>query len=68
MTWEFTFIRDIVVRGSSISQMLDVFGGFLLYLGVIVLVFYVKFMRTSISWRREVIAKARRKAKWEEAT
>ena len=68
LTWEFKFIRDIVVRGSSISQMMDVFGGFLLYLGVIVLIFYVKFMRTSISWRREVIAKARRKAKWEEAT
>ncbi len=68
LTWEFNFVRDIVVRGTSITQMPEVFGGFFLYAGAVLLLFYVRFMRASISWRREVIAKNRRKKKWEEAT
>ena len=67
LTWEFNFTRDIVVRGVSLLQMPEVVGSYLLYLGITLVVFYVRFIRSSIRMRRIRIIKARRKKRWKEA-
>ncbi len=46
LTWEFNFVRDIILRGASLLEMVDILGGFLLYLAAIVVIFCVAFEKS----------------------
>lgn len=65
LTWEFNFIRDVVIRGASLTQMPDIIGAFLLYLAVIFGVFCWRFMKERESLRKERLESREREAEWE---
>ena len=46
LTWEFNFVRDIILRGAGLPQMVDILGGFLLYLAAVVLLFCLAIERS----------------------
>lgn len=45
LTWEFHFVRDIVSRGAGLSDIMGVFGAFLLYIGTVALIFCFVFFK-----------------------
>ncbi len=46
LTWEFHFVRDIILRGAGLSEMTEVLGAFLLYLAAVALVFCFVFEKS----------------------
>ncbi len=47
LTWEFNFIRDIIIRGSHLTEMPEVLGGFFIYFGLILAYFYYRFYKSA---------------------
>lgn len=45
LTWEFHFVRDILMRGAGFTDLMTLFGEFLLYLAAIILFLVWKFER-----------------------
>ena len=45
LTWEFHFVRDIITRGAGLADISREFGAFLLYIGVIAVIFCVVFYK-----------------------
>lgn len=45
LTWEFHFVRDIITRGAGLADISKEFGGFLVYIGIIAILFCVVFYR-----------------------
>lgn len=45
LTWEFKFIRDVVFRGAGFMDCAVTIGQFLLYLGIVVMIFMWKFQK-----------------------
>jgi ABC-2 type transport system permease protein len=43
LTWEFHFQRDIIARGASFGDISQVFGGFLVYMGIVGILFCIRF-------------------------
>lgn len=66
LTWQFHFIRDIVVRGASLTQMPDILGGYLLYLAAILAVFCWRFLKERDQLQRTEELQQAREARWEE--
>ncbi len=56
LTWEFQFVRDIVTRGAGLSDITKEFGAFLIYLGIIVVIFCYRFHKS----RQEMMAGMRK--------
>jgi len=52
LTWEFHFVRDIILRGAGIADISKEFGAFLVYLGVVSVLFSWRFHRA----REQMIA------------
>lgn len=42
LTWEFHFVRDILGRGAGFVDILPTFGGFLIYMAVVMAFFFVR--------------------------
>lgn len=53
LTWEFHFQRDIIARGASFGDITGIFGAFLIYIGIVAILFCAKFY----SSRKELLAK-----------
>ncbi len=45
LTWEFHFVRDIVTRGAGLADIYWEFGAFLIYMGIIAVIFCVVFYK-----------------------
>ena len=45
LTWEFHFVRDILMRGASLFDIGQIFGAFLIYTAFIVTIFYIIFYK-----------------------
>ncbi|MBR3723409.1 MAG: ABC transporter permease [Selenomonadaceae bacterium] len=43
LTWEFHFVRDIIMRGATLTDLTREIGAFFVYVGIIALVFFLKF-------------------------
>lgn len=56
LTWEFHFVRDIVTRGAGLADISREFGAFLIYLGVIAILFTLKFNQS----KKQLIADIRK--------
>lgn len=52
LTWEFHFMRDIILRGAGLADITQILGAFLVYLGIIAVVFSRQFFVS----RREMIS------------
>lgn len=46
LTWEYHFVRDIVARGAGLADISREFGAFLVYVGVVAIIFCFKFYGT----------------------
>lgn len=53
LTWMFRFTRDIILRGASFMDIAPVFGGFMLYTGILVMLVCLFFYRERRVLRRE---------------
>lgn len=53
LVWEYSFIRDILLRGASSMDCAKTFGAFLLYLGALVSVFCFCFYRAREAQRKQ---------------
>lgn len=42
LTWEFHFVRDVLGRGAGFLDILPLFGGFLIYMAVIMVFFFAR--------------------------
>ncbi len=56
LTWEYHFVRDIVTRGAGLMDISREFGAFLVYLGIIAILFTLKFN----SSKKQLIADIRK--------
>ena len=56
LTWEFHFVRDIIARGAGLGDISKEFGAFLIYIGIIAVLFCFRFHRS----RQELIAGMRK--------
>ncbi len=56
LTWEYHFVRDIITRGAGMGDITKIFGAFLIYIGIIAVVFCYRF-HTS---RQEMLAATRK--------
>lgn len=45
LTWEFHFVRDIITRGAGFADISKEFGAFLIYIGVIAVIFCIVFYK-----------------------
>ncbi len=43
LTWEFHFVRDIITRGAGFMDCAREFGGFMIYLGILAVIFCLRF-------------------------
>ncbi len=65
LTWEFNFIRDIIIRGSHLWEMPDIMGGFFIYLGIILTVFCYRFYKNAAALEEQELHVSSLKAEWE---
>lgn len=65
LTWEFHFVRDIIIRGSHLWEMPDVIGAFLLYIAAILAYFYYKFHKSAEQLSEKEAALTAFNAEWE---
>lgn len=65
LTWEFNFVRDIIIRGSHLWEMPDIMGSFFLYMGIIASVFCYRFYKNSQELEKQELEVAALKVKWE---
>ena len=56
LTWEYHFVRDIVARGAGLADISREFGAFMVYLGVIAILFVLKFNQS----KKQLIADIRK--------
>lgn len=54
LVWQYRFTRDVILRGASFMDCGREFGGFMLYTGVIALLFWLRFYKS----RKDVLASA----------
>lgn len=54
LTWEFHFVRDIVTRGAGLMDISREFGAFLVYLGVIAILFTLRFHKSKQQLIKEI--------------
>ncbi len=45
LTWEFHFVRDILMRGANLADIAQIFGAFLIYCAVIITIFCISFYK-----------------------
>ena len=45
LTWEFHLVRDIITRGAGLADISKEFGGFLLYIGIVAVLFCLVFYK-----------------------
>ncbi len=65
LTWEFNFVRDIIIRGSHLWEIPDVIGGFFIYLGIIIAVFCYRFYKNAAELEEQKLYVSSLKAEWE---
>ncbi len=65
LTWEFNFVRDIIIRGSHLWEIPDVIGGFFIYLGIIIAVFCYRFYKNAAELEEQELYVSSLKAEWE---
>lgn len=65
LTWEFNFVRDIIIRGSHLWEMPDIMGGFFIYMGIIMAIFYYRFYKNKQELEERELHAATLKAEWE---
>ncbi len=65
LTWEFNFVRDIIIRGTHLWEMPDIIGGFFLYLAVILAYFYYRFHKSAEQVAEKEAALTAFNAEWE---
>lgn len=65
LTWEFNFVRDIIIRGSHLWEMPDILGGFLIYMGIVIAVFYYRFYKNAEELEEQEQHASVLKAEWE---
>ncbi len=65
LTWEFNFIRDIIIRGSHLWEIPDILGAFFLYFAVILAYFYYRFHKSAQALEEKDAALAEFDAEWE---
>lgn len=65
LTWEFNFVRDIIIRGSHLWEMPDIFGGFFIYMAIIMAVFCYRFYKNKQELDEQELHAAALKAEWE---
>ncbi|SDO89572.1 ABC transporter permease [Selenomonas ruminantium] len=53
LTWEFHFQRDIIARGAGFGDIAQTFGAFLIYMGIVGILFCLRFNAS----RKELLAK-----------
>ena len=53
LTWVYHFIRDIVARGAGFSDIASIFGMFLLYVSLLLVILYIVFFKA----RRKLLQK-----------
>lgn len=47
LTWEFEFLRDVLLRGASFMDMAKTLGGFLIYAAILLIIFCMVFKKAS---------------------
>ena len=52
LTWEFHFQRDIIARGAGMADIAQTFGAFLVYMGIVGILFCLRFNAS----RKELLA------------
>lgn len=57
LTWEFHFVRDIIMRGAGFSDIMQEIGAFFLYLAAIAIVFCLRFESVRRRYRAAVAEK-----------
>ncbi len=62
LTWEFHFTRDIILRGAGLADISKEIGAFLIYIGVVAVLFCVKFYRSKQQLQQRQVADQRREA------
>ena len=62
LTWEFHFPRDIILRGAGLADISKEIGAFLIYIGVVAVLFCVKFYRSKQQLQQRQVADQRREA------
>ncbi len=65
LTWEFNFVRDIIIRGSHLWEMPDIIGGFFIYMGIVMAVFYYRFYKNAEALEEQELHASALKAEWE---
>ena len=63
LTWEFHFTRDIIERGASLPDISKEIGAFFIYMGIVAVLFCVKFYRSKKQLQQRQMAEQRREAK-----
>ena len=58
LTWEFHFQRDIIARGAGLGDIAQTFGAFLVYMGIVAIIFCLRFYAS-----RRALIKMRQMAK-----
>lgn len=66
LTWEFHFQRDIIARGASIADISQVFGGFLVYMGIVGILFCIRFYTARKALLRHMEQETNRKNQLQE--
>jgi len=66
LTWEFHFTRDIIERGASLPDISKEIGAFLIYMGIVAVLFCVKFYRSKKQLQQRQAAEQRREAKMQQ--
>ena len=56
LTWEYHFTRDIISRGAGLMDISTEFGAFLIYVGVIAVIFCVVFFKAKENMQRKKAA------------
>ena len=65
LTWEFNFVRDIIIRGSHLWEIPDIIGGFFIYLGIIIAVFCYRFYKEAATLEEQELHVSSLNAEWE---
>ncbi len=65
LTWEFNFVRDVIIRGSHLWEMPDIIGGFFIYMAIIIVVFCYRFFKEEKKLEEKELHASILKAEWE---
>ena len=65
LTWEFNFVRDVIIRGSHLWEIPDIIGGFFIYMAIIMAVFCYRFSKEAQQLAEQEQQAVTLKVEWE---